>query len=124
MVPAFQANGITPKALLYTDQERFQFWRNQDLDQRTTDLDELLVSDIDVAYISSRNDQHAPHAIAAANAVKHVLVESPWRSPSVTPVSSSPPLTRPVSSSPVNHHPRPPAAHSMQRRANWSPTIE
>jgi len=27
MVPAFQANDITPRALFDTDQERFQFWR-------------------------------------------------------------------------------------------------
>ena len=71
MVPAFQANDITPKALFDTDQERFQFWRNHDLDLLTTDLDELLGSDVDAVYISSRNDQHAAHAVAAARAGKH-----------------------------------------------------
>ena len=77
MVPAFQANGITPKALFDTDKERFQFWREHDLDLLTTDLDELLGSDIDAVYISSRNDQHASHAIAAAEARKHIIVEKP-----------------------------------------------
>ena len=77
MVPAFRANGISPKALFDTDEERFQFWRDQDLDLLTTSLDELLGSDIDAVYISSRNDQHAPHAIAAAKAGKHVIVEKP-----------------------------------------------
>jgi predicted dehydrogenase len=77
MVPAFQANDITPKALFDTDQERFQFWRNHDLDLLTTDLDELLGSDVDAVYISSRNDQHAAHAMAAARAGKHILVEKP-----------------------------------------------
>lgn len=77
MVPAFQANDITPKALFDTDQERFQFWRNHDLDLLTTDLDELLGSDVDAVYISSRNDQHAAHAVAAARAGKHILVEKP-----------------------------------------------
>jgi 1,5-anhydro-D-fructose reductase (1,5-anhydro-D-mannitol-forming) len=77
MVPAFQANGITPKALFDTDQERFQFWRDYDLDLLTTDLDELLSCDIEAVYISSRNDQHAAHAIAAAKAGMHILVEKP-----------------------------------------------
>jgi 1,5-anhydro-D-fructose reductase (1,5-anhydro-D-mannitol-forming) len=77
MVPAFQANGIITKALFDTDKERFQFWRDQDLELLTTDLDELLGTDIDAVYISSRNDQHASHAIAAAKAGKHVLVEKP-----------------------------------------------
>jgi 1,5-anhydro-D-fructose reductase (1,5-anhydro-D-mannitol-forming) len=77
MVPALRANGISPKALFDTDEERFQFWRDQDLDLLTTSLDELLGSDINAVYISSRNDQHAPHAIAAAKAGKHVIVEKP-----------------------------------------------
>jgi 1,5-anhydro-D-fructose reductase (1,5-anhydro-D-mannitol-forming) len=77
MVPAFRANGISPKALFDTDEERFQFWRDQDLDLLTTNLDELLSSDLDAVYISSRNDQHAVHAIAAAAAGKHILVEKP-----------------------------------------------
>lgn len=77
MVPAFQANGITPKALFDTDEERFQFWREHDLDLLTSDLEELLASDIDAVYISSRNDQHASHAIAAAEAGKHIIVEKP-----------------------------------------------
>ena len=75
--PAFQANGITPKALFDTNKERFRFWREHDLDLLTTDLDELLGSDIDAVYISSRNDLHAPHAIAAAEAENHTIVEKP-----------------------------------------------
>src|SRR5215203_3536347 len=77
MVPAFQANGLIPKALFDTDKERFRYWREHDLDLVTTDLDELLDSDIDAVYISSRNHQHAPQAIAAAEAGKHVIVEKP-----------------------------------------------
>jgi predicted dehydrogenase len=77
MVPAFRANGIVPKALFDSEARRFQYWRDNDLDLLTTDLDELLSSDIDAVYISSRNDQHAAHAIAAAQARKHVLVEKP-----------------------------------------------
>jgi 1,5-anhydro-D-fructose reductase (1,5-anhydro-D-mannitol-forming) len=77
MVPAFRANGITLNALFDTDKERFRFWREHDLDLLTSDVDELLDSDIDAVYISSHNDQHAPQAIAAAEAGKHIIVEKP-----------------------------------------------
>jgi 1,5-anhydro-D-fructose reductase (1,5-anhydro-D-mannitol-forming) len=77
MVPALRANGIVPMALFDTDKERFRYWRDKDLDLLTTDLDELLSSEIDAVYISSRNDQHAAHAIAAAQTGKHVLIEKP-----------------------------------------------
>jgi 1,5-anhydro-D-fructose reductase (1,5-anhydro-D-mannitol-forming) len=77
MVPAFHATGVTPTALFDTHQERFKYWREHDLDLITSDLDELLSSDINAVYISSRNEQHAPHAIAAAKAGKHVIVEKP-----------------------------------------------
>jgi 1,5-anhydro-D-fructose reductase (1,5-anhydro-D-mannitol-forming) len=77
MVPAFQANGIPTRALFDTDEQRFEFWRDYDFDLLTSNLEEFLASDIDAVYISSRNDQHAGHAIAAAKAGKHVLVEKP-----------------------------------------------
>lgn len=77
MVPAFAANGIATKALFDSDQSRFQHWQDSGLELITGDLDELLASDIDAVYISSRNDQHASHAVAAAEAGKHVIVEKP-----------------------------------------------
>ncbi|HTI61155.1 Gfo/Idh/MocA family oxidoreductase [Mucilaginibacter sp.] len=40
-------------------------------------LDELLASDIDVAYIATLPDSHAFYSIAALNAGKHVLCEKP-----------------------------------------------
>ncbi|WP_369046416.1 Gfo/Idh/MocA family protein [Sinomonas sp. P10A9] len=43
----------------------------------TSDLDELLESDIDAVYISSTNDRHFRHALAAIAAGKHVLCEKP-----------------------------------------------
>jgi 1,5-anhydro-D-fructose reductase (1,5-anhydro-D-mannitol-forming) len=40
-------------------------------------IDSLLNSDIDAVYISNTNEKHAPHAIAALTAGKHVLGEKP-----------------------------------------------
>jgi 1,5-anhydro-D-fructose reductase (1,5-anhydro-D-mannitol-forming) len=77
MVPAFRANGITVDGLFDTEQERFEHWRDHGLELFTTDLDELLSADIDAVYISSRNEQHAVHAIAAAKAGKHIILEKP-----------------------------------------------
>ena len=77
MMPAFAANGIAPKALFDTDESRFKYWVDAGLDLLTSDLDQLLDSDIDAVYISSRNDQHAAQAIAAADAGKHILLEKP-----------------------------------------------
>lgn len=77
MVPAFATNGITPKALFDADEDRFTYWRDSGLDLLTSDLNAFLAADIDAVYISSRNDQHTAHAIAAAKAGKHVLVEKP-----------------------------------------------
>jgi 1,5-anhydro-D-fructose reductase (1,5-anhydro-D-mannitol-forming) len=77
MMPAFAANGIAPKALFDTDESRFKYWVDAGLDLLTSNLEQLLDSDIDAVYISSRNDQHAAQAIAAANAGKHILLEKP-----------------------------------------------
>jgi 1,5-anhydro-D-fructose reductase (1,5-anhydro-D-mannitol-forming) len=77
MLPAFAAHGIRPSALFDTDQNRFEHWREHNIKLVTTDLDAFLASDIDAVYISSRNDQHAPHAIAAAAAGKHIILEKP-----------------------------------------------
>jgi 1,5-anhydro-D-fructose reductase (1,5-anhydro-D-mannitol-forming) len=77
MVPAFAANGIPTNALFDTDEHRFRHWRDSDIDLLTSNLEEFLASDIDAVYISSRNDEHADQAIAAAEAGKHILLEKP-----------------------------------------------
>jgi 1,5-anhydro-D-fructose reductase (1,5-anhydro-D-mannitol-forming) len=77
MVPAFRANGIPTPALFDTDEQRFRHWRDSGLEIVTSDLEEFLASDIDAVYISSRNDEHAGQAIAAAEAGKHILLEKP-----------------------------------------------
>lgn len=43
----------------------------------TTDLDALLSRDAEAVIVASPNHLHAPHAIAALEAGKHVLVEKP-----------------------------------------------
>lgn len=44
----------------------------------TTDVEKLLKDDsIDAVYICTRHDSHAPLAIAAAQAGKHILIEKP-----------------------------------------------
>ena len=77
MVPAFAAQDVAVTGLYDSDESRFQYWQDNGLELITTDLDDLLASDIDAVYISSRNDQHADHAIAATQAGKHVIVEKP-----------------------------------------------
>ena len=77
VVPAIRAEGGTVKALFDSDEHRFRHWEDEHLDVITDDLDTLLRYDVDAVYISSRNDQHAAHAIAAARAGKHILLEKP-----------------------------------------------
>jgi 1,5-anhydro-D-fructose reductase (1,5-anhydro-D-mannitol-forming) len=77
MLPAFRANRIPTRVLFDTDERRFRHWRDSDLDLLTSNLEEFLASDIDAVYISSRNDEHASQAMAAARAGKHILLEKP-----------------------------------------------
>ncbi len=42
-----------------------------------TDLGELLKSDVDAVSITSYTNQHREHAVAAANAGKHIILEKP-----------------------------------------------
>ena len=77
MLPAFQACGIAVRGLYDDEPRRFRYWADSGVEGQTTSLDELLAGDIDAVYISSRNDQHVGHAVAAAEAGKHILVEKP-----------------------------------------------
>jgi len=54
------------------------FAEEHQLDNAYGDIDEMLADDsIDAVYIASTHPNHAPQAIAALNAGKHVLVEKP-----------------------------------------------
>ena len=77
MLPALQATGVAVRGLYDDEQHRFSYWADSGVDGQTTNLDQLLSSDIDAVYISSRNDQHVAQTVAAAEAGKHVLVEKP-----------------------------------------------
>ena len=77
MLPAFAAVGVGVRGLYDNEPRRFGYWTDSGVADHTTDLDQLLGSDIDAVYISTRNDQHAREAVAAANAGKHILVEKP-----------------------------------------------
>ena len=77
VVPALRRAGVSVTSLFDTDAERFSLWQDQDLELMTTELSDFLSSDVDAVYVSSRNAQHAAHAIAAAKAGKHVLLEKP-----------------------------------------------
>lgn len=58
-------------------QRATQYAASHGLELGTSDLEQLLASDIDAVYISSRNGEHASQAQAAAAAGKHVLLEKP-----------------------------------------------
>jgi predicted dehydrogenase len=77
MLPALQATRVAVRGLYDNEPHRFRYWADSGVDGQTTDLHQLLGSDIDAVYISSRNDQHVAQTVAAAAAGKHVLVEKP-----------------------------------------------
>jgi 1,5-anhydro-D-fructose reductase (1,5-anhydro-D-mannitol-forming) len=77
MLPAFESAGIRVQGIYDSEERRFATWQDRGLGEVTANLPQLLQSPIDAVYISSRNDQHRDHAIAAAEAGKHILLEKP-----------------------------------------------
>ena len=77
MLPAFAALGMGVRGPYDNEPRRFRYWAHSGVEGQTTNLDQLLASDIDAVYISTRNDQHMAEAVAAAEAGKHILVEKP-----------------------------------------------
>lgn len=54
-----------------------EYAKRHGIQKSFTSVDELLATDIDAVYISNTNEKHAPCAMAALEAGKHVLGEKP-----------------------------------------------
>ncbi|MFG2029539.1 Gfo/Idh/MocA family protein [Streptomyces sp. NPDC048825] len=79
MIPAMRALGHSVTALCSSSALRATVWAGaHGVPHTTTSAEELLArDDIDAVYISTTNDLHLPHTLAAAAAGKHVLCEKP-----------------------------------------------
>ncbi|MCR4265824.1 Gfo/Idh/MocA family protein [Nitratireductor sp. ZSWI3] len=79
VIPALQAEGQDLVAVLSSEAERGKaFARDCGIERASTDIGDIVNDDdIDCVYISTTNELHKPHAIAAANGGKHVLCEKP-----------------------------------------------
>jgi 1,5-anhydro-D-fructose reductase (1,5-anhydro-D-mannitol-forming) len=78
VLPAMRAAGHSVHGVYSGTEERAKsFAAAGGLELGTSDLEQLLSSNVDAVYISSRNGEHADQAKAAAAAGKHVLLEKP-----------------------------------------------
>src|SRR6478672_7214037 len=78
VLPAMLAAGHSVHGVYSGTEERAKsFAAAGGLELGTSDLEQLLSSNVDAVYISSRNGEHADQAKAAAAAGKHVLLEKP-----------------------------------------------
>jgi hypothetical protein len=122
MLPAFAAVGIRVRGLYDNEPRRFAYWTDSGVEGRTTNLDQLLSSDIDAVYISTRNDQHVAEAVAAADAGKHILVEKPMALSVADAQTMIDAATRNGVVLAVNHHL--PGSPLQAPPASWSPPAE
>jgi len=78
MIEAMRQLGHDVVGVMSSSPERgAEFAERAKLERSTTSLDEMLSWDIDAVYISTTNELHAPQAIQAARAGKHILSEKP-----------------------------------------------
>lgn len=78
VIPAMRRGGDTVVGVCSGSAARAaSYGAEHGLSLSTASLDELLAADVDAVYVSSRNDQHAAQALAAAAAGRHVLLEKP-----------------------------------------------
>jgi 1,5-anhydro-D-fructose reductase (1,5-anhydro-D-mannitol-forming) len=78
MIDAIRAAGGEVVAVLSSDAERAnRFATEHRIATAVTSLGALLDGGVDAVYISTTNELHGPHTLAAAAAGKHVLCEKP-----------------------------------------------
>ncbi|MDT2005957.1 Gfo/Idh/MocA family oxidoreductase [Rhodococcus opacus] len=78
VLPALRECGQTAAVVLSGDAARAEeYRRTHDIESATGDLREAVGGDVRAAYISSTNDKHFEHAMAAIDAGLHVLCEKP-----------------------------------------------
>ena len=78
VLPALRECGQTAAVVLSGDAARAEDYRQaNDIESATGDLRDAVGGDVQAAYISSTNDKHFDHAMAAIDAGLHVLCEKP-----------------------------------------------
>ncbi|MGV9868487.1 Gfo/Idh/MocA family protein [Rhodococcus koreensis] len=78
VLPALRECGENAAVVLSGDAARAEeYRRTHDIESATDDLREAVDGDVQAAYISSTNDKHFDHAMAAIDAGLHVLCEKP-----------------------------------------------
>ena len=78
MLPALRAAGERATRIYSSNLERARrYAARHDVEQATSDLARALDEGVDAVYVSSANQHHAVHVLAAAGAGRHVLCEKP-----------------------------------------------
>lgn len=78
IIPAIRQAGDVVAAVQGSDADRVKaYTETHGIALTFTSIDDLLASDVDAVYISNTNEKHAPAALAALTAGKHVLGEKP-----------------------------------------------
>ncbi|GAF42183.1 MULTISPECIES: Gfo/Idh/MocA family protein [Rhodococcus] len=78
VIPALRECGQTAAVVLSGDAARAEdYRRTHDIEAATGDLHDAVGGNVQAAYISSTNDKHFDHAMAAIDAGLHVLCEKP-----------------------------------------------
>lgn len=119
MISAIRATGGDVVSLMSSDAERGQRYAAANgIGKATTRLDDIVTDPgVDAVYISTTNELHRDHALAAARAGKHVLCEKPL----ALSVADAILMVRACREAGVilgtNHHLRNAASHRAMREA-------
>lgn len=78
VIPAMRVLGHEPVALLSGNRSHaIDYAKRHGIHHVAESLDQAMSVDADAVYVSSRNDQHRLHAVAALQAGRHLLCEKP-----------------------------------------------